>query len=179
MKNKLCLPIFVVAIFVMGTGCGRTRLASRPLTEQETAWARVIRSSYPGWRPPLLPAVQATEPAADGASAWPLGKGAVPGRPGATRVPAAHGSGVGAIGVAPDDEIELVPVVGGRQPGARAPAQDYVVRQGDTLSGLAEEFFGDANDWRRIFEYNRDVLTSPDELAPGTVLKLPAADAAP
>lgn len=35
---------------------------------------------------------------------------------------------------------------------------------------------GDANEYMRIFEANKDQLAYPDKIKPGQVLKIPAAD---
>ena len=50
----------------------------------------------------------------------------------------------------------------------------YVVKKGDTLSGIAAAELGDADRWPEIFTLNRAVLTNPDLIVPGTVLVLPA-----
>ena len=71
-------------------------------------------------------------------------------------------------------DIKVVP-----KPGVSAPVtsmKTYTVKQGDTLSRISREFLGDANDYVRIFEANKDQLTDPDEIKPGQVLKIPAAD---
>jgi nucleoid-associated protein YgaU len=49
----------------------------------------------------------------------------------------------------------------------------YVVKPGDTLSGIARAKLGDAGRWREIFDLNRDVITNPDRVIPGQVLVLP------
>jgi nucleoid-associated protein YgaU len=49
----------------------------------------------------------------------------------------------------------------------------YTVKAGDTLSAIAEDQLGNANDYMKIFEANRDQLTDPDKIRPGQVLKLP------
>ncbi len=55
-----------------------------------------------------------------------------------------------------------------------APAcKTYTVVTGDTLSKIAKREYGNANDWRRIFEANRDVIKDPDKIFPGKVIKLP------
>jgi nucleoid-associated protein YgaU len=48
------------------------------------------------------------------------------------------------------------------------------VKAGDTLSKISREFLGDANDYMRIFEANKDQLKDPDKIQPGQVLKIPA-----
>ena len=50
----------------------------------------------------------------------------------------------------------------------------YVVRKGDTLSGIAEAELSAQDRWRELFEANRDLLDDPDCLQAGQVLQLPA-----
>lgn len=50
----------------------------------------------------------------------------------------------------------------------------YVVQKGDSLSKIAKHHYGNANDWRRIFEANRDLIKDPDLIHPGQTLKIPA-----
>jgi nucleoid-associated protein YgaU len=52
-------------------------------------------------------------------------------------------------------------------------ARTYTVAAGDNLSKIAKRFYGDANQWKRIFEANRDVLKDPDLIHPGQTLKIP------
>lgn len=61
------------------------------------------------------------------------------------------------------------------QPAADA-ARSYTVRSGDTLSGIAKREYGDAGQWKRIFEANRDKIDNPDLIHPGQELKIPAAE---
>ena len=49
----------------------------------------------------------------------------------------------------------------------------YTVRAGDTLSGIAKQTLGDASKYQRIVEANRDILSDPDKIKPGQVLKIP------
>ena len=50
----------------------------------------------------------------------------------------------------------------------------YTVKSGDTLSHIAKEYLGNANQYMRIFEANKDQLSDPDKIKPGQVLKIPA-----
>ena len=52
-------------------------------------------------------------------------------------------------------------------------AQTHTVAKGDTLSAIAKQYLGKANDWPKIFEANRDVLKDPDRIQVGQVLKIP------
>jgi nucleoid-associated protein YgaU len=49
----------------------------------------------------------------------------------------------------------------------------YTVVSGDTLSGIANKYYGDANRWPIIFEANRHQLQDPDHIFPGQVLRIP------
>lgn len=52
-------------------------------------------------------------------------------------------------------------------------AQFYTVVSGDTLSKISKEFYGDANKYNTIFEANKPMLTHPDKIYPGQVLRIP------
>jgi nucleoid-associated protein YgaU len=56
---------------------------------------------------------------------------------------------------------------------ATSAARTYTVRSGDTLSRIAKEQLGSANDYTKIFELNRDQLADPDKIKTGQVLRLP------
>ncbi len=49
----------------------------------------------------------------------------------------------------------------------------YTVVPGDTLSAIAQQWYGAAAQWPRIFEANRHQLTNPDRIVPGQVLRIP------
>jgi len=49
----------------------------------------------------------------------------------------------------------------------------YTVKSGDTLSKIAKEFYGNANEYPKIFEANKDQLSSPDRISVGQELKIP------
>jgi nucleoid-associated protein YgaU len=62
-------------------------------------------------------------------------------------------------------------VEGGVAPGAEG--QFHTVARGDTLSAIAQKYYGDANAYNRIFEANKPLLTHPDKIYPGQVLRIP------
>ena len=147
-------------------------MASRSLTEEEAFWARSIGKSYIGWNPPTLPPVRTVgtwAPAPIAPIALPViaGQFATPAASDSVFLPPVAGKG---------EEVELVPV---DKKNGDAPAvtkdETYTVQKGDTLGGIAKKYYGSANDWQRILNNNKDVLTSPTQLKPGMRLKIPSA----
>ena len=53
------------------------------------------------------------------------------------------------------------------------PAQYYTVVSGDTLSKISKQYYGDANQYMKIFEANKPMLTHPDKIYPGQMLRIP------
>lgn len=64
------------------------------------------------------------------------------------------------------------PVATPAAPAAPA-AQFYTVKKGDTLSAISKHFYGSANQYNRIFEANRPMLSHPDKIYPGQALRIP------
>ncbi|TCI93217.1 peptidoglycan-binding protein LysM [Tenacibaculum sp. M341] len=52
-------------------------------------------------------------------------------------------------------------------------AQFHTVMSGDTLGKIAKEFYGDAMKYPVIFEANKPMLSHPDKIYPGQVLRIP------
>ena len=52
-------------------------------------------------------------------------------------------------------------------------AQWHTVVSGDNLSKIAKKFYGDANKYPLIFEANKPMLTHPDKIYPGQMLRIP------
>lgn len=51
--------------------------------------------------------------------------------------------------------------------------QTYEVKGGDNLSKISKQFYGDANEYMRIFYANRDKLRDPDKIQVGQQLMIP------
>lgn len=58
---------------------------------------------------------------------------------------------------------------------AAPEAQWHTVVSGDNLSKIAKRFYGDANKYPLIFEANKPMLTHPDKIYPGQMLRIPPA----
>lgn len=74
--------------------------------------------------------------------------------------PKPAGAGVSGAGISP-----------AAQPAAGA--RTHTVKKGETLSHIAKQYYGKANDYNRIFEANRDQLKDPDKIREGMTLRIP------
>ncbi|OWJ78454.1 peptidoglycan-binding protein LysM [Haematobacter genomosp. 1] len=72
----------------------------------------------------------------------------------------AVGNVAGVSKVETDDDDGLEPVF-------------YTVKKGDTLSAISKATLGNANRYNEIFEANRPMLSHPDKIYPGQVLRIP------
>jgi nucleoid-associated protein YgaU len=82
------------------------------------------------------------------------------------------------VEVGPDGQVVEKPAGDGA---ARTPPETpakaertYTLRAEDTLSSVAEQFYGKSSMWKVIAEANKDVLPNPNKLKPGTVIRIPA-----
>ena len=95
-------------------------------------------------------------------------------------------------GTTPDEGIVLEPEEG-EQPVADAPVAEepaapgadaakvapeqkyteYVVKPGDTLSGIAKKFYKDGRLFGRIYDANKDVIPNPNKLPLGAKIRIP------
>lgn len=55
-------------------------------------------------------------------------------------------------------------------------AQFHTVVSGDTLGKIAKHYYGNAMKYPVIFEANKPMLTDPDKIYPGQVLRIPSLD---
>jgi LysM repeat protein len=84
----------------------------------------------------------------------------------------------------PQQQTSAQPVAASDQqqpPAASAPspvaaaAQAYTVQPGDTLPSIANQLYGDANQWTTIYDANRSTIgDDPNVIQPGTQLTIPA-----
>jgi nucleoid-associated protein YgaU len=74
----------------------------------------------------------------------------------------------------PDDKsADFSDVEGGGSSTAPSAGRTYTVVKGDSLSKIAKQFYGNANQWKRIYEANKDVIKNPDLIYPGQTFKIP------
>ena len=72
-----------------------------------------------------------------------------------------------------DDQIQVVEENNDSEAGSDN-VRYYEVKSGDTLSAIAEEMYGDANKYHKIFDANTPMLSDPDKIYPGQKLVIPA-----
>lgn len=58
-------------------------------------------------------------------------------------------------------------------PPAPSPVEYYEIKSGDTLSAIAQKYYGKASAYPRIFEANREVIKDPDLIFPGQKIRIP------
>lgn len=76
------------------------------------------------------------------------------------------------ISVAPQASAAAAGGGGGQGTGG----QTYTVKSGDTLSKISKQFYGDSNEYMRIFYANRNELKDPDKIQVGQQLTIPPDD---
>lgn len=62
----------------------------------------------------------------------------------------------GSVGTAPSDDTQY-----------------HIIVSGDTLSGIAKKYYGDANKYPKIFEANREVIKDANLIYPGQKIRIP------
>ena len=58
-------------------------------------------------------------------------------------------------------------------PSSSASGRTYTVVKGDSLSKIAKQFYGNAGDWKKIYEANKDTIKNPDLIYPGQTFRIP------
>ncbi len=71
--------------------------------------------------------------------------------------------------------VSEVNVDGVEAPSLSENVQYYEIKSGDTLSAIAKEYLGNAMDYPKIFEANREVIKDPDLIYPGQKIRIPLA----
>lgn len=59
------------------------------------------------------------------------------------------------------------------EPEVEVKVEYYVIESGDTLSKIAKQYYGNAMDYPKIFEANREVIKDPDLIYPGQKIRIP------
>jgi len=51
--------------------------------------------------------------------------------------------------------------------------EKYTVEKNDTLQKISQKFYGTTKKWAKIYEANKDILSSPNRVYPGQVINIP------
>ena len=57
---------------------------------------------------------------------------------------------------------------------SKRAGQEYTVKVGDTLSKIADQFYGNGAKWEKVYEANRETLKNPNYIFIGMKLNIPA-----
>jgi nucleoid-associated protein YgaU len=57
--------------------------------------------------------------------------------------------------------------------GSPMPVRTHTVKRGDTLWSLAQKYYGNGREWRRIYSANRNRINDPNQLPAGIKLIIP------
>ena len=75
-----------------------------------------------------------------------------------------------------DITVDSSRAMGAAAGGGQGGGQTYEVKSGDNLSKISKQFYGDPNEYMRIFYANRDKLRDPDKIQIGQQLVIPPDD---
>lgn len=141
---------------------------AQPVTQPSptSAAATSAPTSTPLPTTKALPSAASTTAVTATATNTPVTKSTTAQTPTATNTPTAKPTGTPAPTVTPAPTATTAAT-------STAPGGSYTVQSGDTLSAIAARVYGDASQYQRIYEANRDKLSSPDRIAPGQQLRIP------
>jgi nucleoid-associated protein YgaU len=69
--------------------------------------------------------------------------------------------------------VSQVEIAGLNHPEEQEQVEYYLIEPGDTLSKIAQRFYGNANKYPRIFEANREVIKDANLIFPGQKIRIP------
>ena len=50
---------------------------------------------------------------------------------------------------------------------------EYTVKKDDTMQKISKKFYDSYSQWPKIYEVNKDVISDPDRIKPGIVIRIP------
>ena len=71
------------------------------------------------------------------------------------------------------DGVERVTADNLKAPAQTQAVEYYVIQSGDTLSKIAQRYYGNAAEYNKIFDANREVIVDADKIYPGQKIRIP------
>lgn len=186
--KALAVGLSGAALLALAAGCG-PQLAQRELGDQEVQWDNIVRQSYPGFRAPrtIPPAVKDNNTSLQPA----LPSNEAPAAPAVTdetqMVETVTNETVEDVSGKPeivkdtvtvDETVDATVDPKAAKPPVAEPKPEgkfteYVVKPGDSLSGIAKKVYKDGRLYERIYEANKSVIPNPNRLPVGLKLRIP------
>jgi nucleoid-associated protein YgaU len=188
--KALAVGLSGAALLALVAGCS-PQLAETELGDKEMQWNSIVRESYPGFRPPRTapPAVkdkntplQSVVPENELQPAAPA--------PAVTdetqMVETVTNEAVEDVSGKPelvketvtvDETVDATAAQKAASPVAEPKPEgkftEYVVKPGDSLSGIAKKVYKDGRLYDRIYEANKSVIPNPNRLPVGLKIRIP------
>ena len=55
----------------------------------------------------------------------------------------------------------------------KVDVKEYIIQEGDSLWKIAKREYGNGMQWKRLYEFNKDVISNPDRPKKGTKIRIP------
>jgi len=72
-----------------------------------------------------------------------------------------------------EDASDMAPVPVAEPASDKISYSTYTVQKGDTLQKISRKKYGTTKRWKKIFDFNHDVLKNPNKIYPGQKIKIP------
>lgn len=180
---KMMVVLAGAGVLAIGlSGCS-PKLDQSGLSPEEQVWADYIRQNYSAWQPPVAEptGVRGSELPASASAAAPAAPApldsAAPAVPqGTAGDPGFYESGAGTAVNPPasaDAAAVNPPASADAAKAAPAGGEVYTVVKGDTLSAIAQKYYGRASEWKKIQDANSALLKGKTVIRPGMKLTIP------
>ena len=187
--KALAVGLSGAALLALAAGCS-PQLAQREWGDQEVQWDSIVRESYPGFRPPrtIPPAVKdGSTPLQSEGPANELPSASTPAVTDETdMVETVTNEAVEDVSGKPelvketvtvDETVDATTAQKAASPVAEPKPEgkftEYVVKPGDSLSGIAKKVYKDGRLYDRIYEANKSVIPNPNRLPVGLKIRIP------